>query len=139
MKTLHTVCYISNVAPQLSNKDIDHVLTQASQKNNEASVSGILLHNLGHFFQVLEGEKDLVLDLYENKIKKDKRHLGLYEVYNKPSTTPIFMNYNAKYNLIKTEEDLKQIKSYLSSLRTTTSDKLSRLLNPFVLFQELDK
>jgi Sensors of blue-light using FAD len=139
MKTLHTICYISNVAPQLDEKDIDQVLTQSSQKNNEASVSGILLYNLGHFFQVLEGEKNHIVNLYENQIKKDKRHQAIFEVYNKTVTSPVFLNYNAQYNLIKTEEDLQKIKDYLISLHTTTSDKLSRLLKPFAIFQEINK
>lgn len=139
MKPLHTICYISNAAPQLSNLDIEGVLAQASKKNNEFNVSGILLHNLGHFFQVLEGEEKHIKDLYDNKIKNDKRHLEIFEVYNKTTTKPVFLNYNATFNVIKTQEDLQNIKDYLSSVRTTTSDKLTRLLRPFVIFQQIDK
>tara|TARA_R100000935_G_scaffold44696_2_gene67605 strand:- start:25993 stop:26412 length:420 start_codon:yes stop_codon:yes gene_type:complete len=139
MKPIHTICYISNAAPDLSDSDIEAIFNQASTQNNEYNVSGILLYNLEHFFQVLEGDEEYIIDLYENKIKKDTRHLDIYEVYNKTTEKPVFMGYDSKFNIIKTEEDLQKIKKYLSSVRTTTSDKLTRLLRPFVIFQKLDK
>tara|TARA_A100000171_G_scaffold20787_1_gene19154 strand:+ start:821 stop:1240 length:420 start_codon:yes stop_codon:yes gene_type:complete len=139
MKPIHTICYISNAAPDLSDSDIEAIFNQASTQNNEYNVSGILLYNLEHFFQVLEGDEEYIIDLYENKIKKDTRHLDIYEVYNKTTEKPVFMGYDSKFNIIKTEEDLQKIRKYLSSVRTTTSDKLTRLLRPFVIFQKLDK
>jgi len=138
MKTLHTICYISNAAPQLSDTEIEETLSQASINNNNHNVSGILLYNLGHFFQVLEGEKKHIVDLYENKIKNDERHSDIYEVYNKAVEQPVFLGYDSKFNIIKNENDLQNIKNYLLSVRTTTSDKLTRLLRPFVIFQQLD-
>ena len=139
MKLAHTICYISNAAPTLSDADIEEILTQTSTNNNNHNVSGVLLYNLGHFFQVLEGEEKHLINLYENKIKNDERHSDIYEVYNKATEKPVFKDYDSKFNIIKTEEDLQKIKKYLTSVRTTTSDKLSRLLRPFVIFQQVDK
>ncbi len=139
MKSIHTVCYISNAAPELSKSDIEAVLTEATINNNNSNVSGILLYNLGHFFQVIEGEVKHIKDLYENKIKNDIRHSNIFEVYNKGTENPIFLNYDSKFNVVKTEEDFQKIKDYLKGVRTTTSDKLIRILRPFVVFQKLDK
>ncbi len=138
MKMLHTICYISNAKPELSNKEIENIFEETKNNNTDCKVSGILLYNLGHFFQVLEGEKEHIIDLYENKIKKDTRHEGIFEVYNKETAKPVFLQYNSKFNVVKTEKDLQKIKDYLNSVRTTTSNKLARLLRPFMMFEEVE-
>ena len=56
----YSICYVSNVANGLSQQEVDAVLNLTEQKNNQENVTGILLHNLGHFFQVLEGEEELI-------------------------------------------------------------------------------
>ncbi|WP_432412900.1 BLUF domain-containing protein [Rasiella sp. SM2506] len=139
MKSLHTICYISNAAPQLSELDVENIFSEASEQNNNANVSGILLYNLGHFFQVIEGEVKHILNLYENKIKNDVRHQDIFEVYNKATAKPLFFNYDSKFNVLKTEEDFRKIREYLSNVHTTTSNKLTRLLLPFVMYQKIDR
>jgi hypothetical protein len=137
MNSLYTICYISNAAPQLSDTDIETIFSETSKNNNACGIGGFLLYNLGHFFQVLEGDKKHIIDLYENKIKNDDRHQVIYEVYKKDSVQPIFDNYKSKFNIVKTEEDFQKIKECLRNVRTTTSNKLARLLEPFVLFQQI--
>ena len=138
MKLLHTICYISNARPDLTDQQIEEVFDITTFNNNNCDVTGILLYNMGHFFQVIEGEKDHIIDLYDNKIAIDSRHDNLFVVYNKPTAKPIFLGYDSKFNIVKTEEDLQKIKSYLYGVKSSTSDKLTRLLRPFVLLQKMD-
>lgn len=137
MKSKHTVCYISNASPTLTDKDIDFVLEDAAARNSASHITGILLYNLGHFFQVIEGEESQITELFENKIMVDPRHSDIYVVYNKSTTKPVFFDYSSKFNIVKTEKDLANIKEYLLHVRTSTSDKLTRLLRPFVLYETL--
>ena len=127
MKPLHTICYISNAKPELSNREIEEVFEVTSHNNNEFDVSGILLYNMGHFFQVIEGEEEHIIDLYENKIKVDPRHEEIFEVYNKATTKPVFLEYDSKFNIVKTEEDLQKIKDYLYNVKTSTSRPSGKL------------
>lgn len=132
MKLPHTICYISKSKENLGEEGIKEILDQAIEANNKCEVSGILLHSLGNFFQVLEGEKNYITTLF-NKIVNDPRHFDVFEVYNKPSAKPVFMNYNSSFRVLTSNEELDQIRSYLDNHRVgTTSKKLKRLLRPFI-------
>lgn len=135
MKTNYTICYVSKSDPSMTEADIQKVFKWTNAWNNKLGVRGILLHAFGNFFQVLEGEEKVLLDLYENKIKEDSRHSDIYEVYNKKTTQPVFTEYSSQFNVIKSDDQLDEIKTYLEENRvsSTTSDKLARLLKPFVI------
>lgn len=137
MKRLYTICYVSKASEDTTNADIKNIFEVTVKANNEIRISGILLHSFGNFFQVLEGEKKDLLELYENKIKNDTRHNDIYEVFNRDMETPIFSTYLSQFLTITTSVQLDNIRKYLNANRTnSTSDKLSRLLKPFIIFDE---
>lgn len=130
----YTICYISKSKDSLSEKDIKEILEHALVENNRCEVSGVLLHSLGSFFQVLEGNKEHVQALYKN-ILDDDRHYDIFEVYNKSSAKPVFMEYESNFHLVTSNETLDQIRKYLNEHKTSsTSEKLTRLLKPFIFF-----
>lgn len=49
------------------------LLNQSREKNLRLGITGMLLYKGGNFMQMLEGEKAVVLELYET-IRKDDRH-----------------------------------------------------------------
>lgn len=57
----------------ISEKEINSLLYQSRINNAEKGITGILLRIENLFLQVLEGEKEVVLELF-NKVKNDKRH-----------------------------------------------------------------
>ncbi len=108
-----------------------------SKNNNDLQITGILLHSMGNFFQVLEGEEESLKVLFK-KIENDARHSEIFTIYNRTTTHPAFLNYDSKFNVLKSKKDLELIKRYLdNNLNYSTNDKLSRLLNPFLIFQEI--
>ena len=73
--TLHSLFYCSLAKEDISKDDILNIL-QCSRRNNEKiEVTGILLYwkKTNQFLQLLEGEENVILDLYD-KICKDTRH-----------------------------------------------------------------
>ena len=135
MKHLHTICYVSKAAEHTTKDDVKEVFRVTKQFNNTSGISGILLYSFGNFFQVLEGEKKEIETLYEKRIKKDARHHNIYEVFHREMKTPIFSNYLTQFQTITTSEQLEEIREYLHSNRTDLlSDKISRLLQPFMIF-----
>ena len=105
-----------SVADQtITDVEIKAIFTLTSAWNNENGIRGVLLHSFGNFFQVLEGDKTTLLDLYENRIIKDDRHTDVYEVYNKPATKPVFTTYSSEFHVIKTSEQLDEIREYLDA------------------------
>jgi len=136
MKSLYTICYISKAAPELKEQDIEELFSYTSKANNKNGVSGILLHSLDNFFQVLEGNEKHLLQLFE-RIKVDPRHGEMYEVYNKRTTHPVFENYRSTFDIVKNSEDLKTLIAYLNVDKSnSTNNKLKRLLQPFDMLGE---
>lgn len=137
MNSYHTICYVSKVQPDLTDQQLQELFSHSSNNNNNKGIKGILLSTMGNFFQVLEGRKEQISSLYE-VIKEDSRHNEIYEVFNKPVSKPVFTNYNSAFNVIKTVDELEQLKTYLDTMPfDSTSEKLSRLLAPFLLMEEL--
>ena len=78
----HAICYISTATPGFNNKEIENLLAEWRDKNSNKDIKGILLFSEGHFFQVLEGEKEKVLALYYS-IMEDPRHSNIIQVMGK--------------------------------------------------------
>ena len=58
---------------------VEEMVAMASAKNSEADVTGILLFNGKHFFQLLEGPEESVKTIFSH-ICEDKRHYNLVEL-----------------------------------------------------------
>ncbi|MCH2174705.1 MAG: BLUF domain-containing protein [Lentisphaeria bacterium] len=67
------LCYLSQAASNLTDKDLLNILSEARGFNFGQSVTGMLLLQKGYFFQVIEGDRKTILDLFE-LIKQDQRH-----------------------------------------------------------------
>ncbi|MUP44676.1 BLUF domain-containing protein [Gramella sp. BOM4] len=136
MKLPYTICYTS-VANDLDEEDVNRIFEVTAKHNNECQIQGLLLYSkeTSRFFQVLEGEKKEVINLYHEKILKDPRHNDITDVFHKPTSKPIFFKYTSKFNLIKTSEDLKEIKRYIEEHKYSqaNSDEVLRLLEPFLI------
>ena len=76
---LTTIIYRSHLCNNIPFKALEDMVEAANQKNSRSKVTGILLFNGTHFFQLLEGPEEEVLFIY-NSICKDPRHYNLVEL-----------------------------------------------------------
>ncbi|WP_380178436.1 diguanylate phosphodiesterase [Kalamiella sp. sgz302252] len=76
---LSTIIYRSHISDDVAFKTLGNLAEKANQTNEAHSVTGILLFNGTHFFQVLEGPEEAVLAIYEG-ICRDPRHHNLVEL-----------------------------------------------------------
>lgn len=76
---LTTIIYRSHICDNVSIKSLESMVAEANVKNGQEDVSGILLFNGNHFFQLLEGPEEKVEDIYRH-ICKDPRHHNLVEL-----------------------------------------------------------
>lgn len=76
---LSTLIYRSQLAGSVSPERLKALVERASIKNAEAEVTGILLYDGQHFFQVLEGSVDNVHTVFQ-RISQDERHFNLIEL-----------------------------------------------------------
>ncbi len=71
--SMFNLVYRSKGNTDFGHTEIQKMLDQARDFNSRNNITGCLLYFRGMFLQYLEGEKDLVLNLFE-KIKADPRH-----------------------------------------------------------------
>ena len=76
---LTTLIYRSHLNTGKDFPNIPRIVNHASKKNKELQITGILLFNGLEFFQVLEGDEDVVNSLFI-KIRSDSRHTDVVEL-----------------------------------------------------------
>lgn len=130
----YTICYTSKASPEVNEEILEQIFETTRKNNQERGIHGILLYGMDTFLQVLEGDKEILIPLYEDLISEDPRHTDVFEIINRPSTMSVFSSYDSKFNIVKTSEELENIKTYLRQHQiNSTAGKIHRLLNPFLL------
>nr|WP_314421744.1 diguanylate phosphodiesterase [uncultured Erwinia sp.] len=76
---LTTLIYRSHICEPFPTEALKEMVAAANAKNGQAAVTGILLFNGIHFFQLLEGPQESVFEIY-NHICADKRHYNVVEL-----------------------------------------------------------
>ena len=76
---LTTIIYRSHLCGNVSFKMLEEMVEAANLKNSQANVTGILLFNGTHFFQLLEGPESTVVPIYD-AICTDPRHYNVVEL-----------------------------------------------------------
>lgn len=76
---LTTIIYRSHLRDDVPVKALESMVADANIKNNRADVTGILLFNGTHFFQLLEGPEENVKAIY-HAICADNRHYNVVEL-----------------------------------------------------------
>jgi len=83
------------------------MLECARIKNERLGLTGLLLHKGGNFMQMLAGEKETVLDLYET-ILQDPRHRDVMKVHADEIEVRNFPNWTMGFTDMETCEGLPE-------------------------------
>lgn len=70
----HAISYVSSKRDYVTNEEIHKLLHQTYTYNNAHNIHGLLVYSEGSFFELIEGEKENIKNLYYDKIEKDPRH-----------------------------------------------------------------
>ena len=54
---MHQIIYCSSTAGDVTQSQLDEILSKSRERNSKNGITGLLVHVPGHFFQVLEGEQ----------------------------------------------------------------------------------
>ena len=88
----YQIVYYSEATKVFSEQEVIDLLTKANQYNSSRGITGCLVYANNKFIQLLEGEHDVVVELYE-KIKKDPRHKNLLTVIEMSVSQKLFPNW----------------------------------------------
>jgi len=70
---MYFLTYFSKISKGVKSEDVADILKKARVKNRKNNITGLLLFRSRIFFQLIEGEKKDVLDIFQ-KIAIDPRH-----------------------------------------------------------------
>jgi hypothetical protein len=133
-KLTHLI-YTSAAAPGLDASDLRTILQAARTKNAELSITGMLLHTSGSFFQVLEGDESTLLKLYST-ISSDPRHLKVTKIIHEPIAKRAFGDWTMGFSDID-ESELETITGFSdffqngNSLANLLSGRAKKLVSAF--------
>ena len=71
--SLYCLSYVSTQSEHMGNDELLAILEKSRVKNASLGITGLLMHRDDSFFQVLEGDREAVLTLFDT-IRADKRH-----------------------------------------------------------------
>jgi hypothetical protein len=81
--------YTSLASANFGMSDIQEIMRKAEKFNGENEITGCLLLYNRRFIQILEGEKEIIENLY-SKIKQDKKHSNVNLLGTNETSTRIF-------------------------------------------------
>lgn len=94
----------------LTSSDVKEILKKAKENNRTKNITGVLLYLDKNFIQVLEGEKEDVIKLYQ-KISLDSRHKNVIKVIEGNIPHRQFDKWDMGFVEIDSE-DLRDLKEY---------------------------
>lgn len=108
----YAISYISTANPNLQEQAVKDIMTHTNRFNKSQNITGILLYNERSFFQLIEGEKETIKNLY-GKISRDSRHQNIIQFLEKPTSRPSFDGYLTDFITDTNKFKKSQLKEYL--------------------------
>jgi len=100
----HQIMYSSEAAEPMTVTGLEQILTDARAGNELRNVTGALVYVDGVFFQILEGDEDVVRNLMKS-IASDSRHRSVKVVYEAEVDVRAFESWRMAY-LSPTAEEM---------------------------------
>ena len=130
----YAISYVSTADISLSKEEIDEVLKHTENSNNRQKITGLLLYSDGNFFQVIEGEKAVILKLFDIIIK-DVRHHSIIKIFAKEIQNEAFNNYKGDFASNHSQyygDNLKRYLKNIQSLDEGSQKVVKTMLNIFM-------
>ena len=116
--------YHSVAKPDITLKDVQDIMEVSSKNNAELGITGCLIYHNKFFLQILEGEKEAVLELFD-KIKLDERNDQITLLSTDESQDRIFKEWSMAYYQIPNEAELnpetEKVKQDLLEISNTST------------------
>jgi len=136
---LTTIIYRSHISADVPVKILPGMVEKASLLNASHQVTGILLFNGTHFFQILEGPEEGVMTIY-NRICADRRHHNVVELMRDYSPYRRFGNSGMELFDLREHDQSTVLQAVLdrgtSRFRLTYDDRGLQFLRTFVESRE---
>lgn len=116
----YAIVYVSSASDDLEKEEIKQILNSSKTWNNEHDITGLLLFSEGNFFQVIEGEKEMIPKLFES-IKEDKRHHNIIQIFGKDIHKEAYDGYDSDFVSEDANYDPDKFQHYLDQIKVLDS------------------
>ena len=130
----HAICYVSTASKEFSNDELRKLFETCKENNSDLDIKGILLFSEGNFFQVLEGQKENVLEIY-SRILNDHRHTNIIQVMGKDVDKGSLNGFVTDHITERNFSRPELIESYCESVKGMDSDvkiQIKQILETFI-------
>ncbi|MCZ4057905.1 diguanylate phosphodiesterase [Pantoea sp. LMR881] len=132
---LSTLIYRSRLSVEVALDVLEQVVARAKVNNEKINVTGILLFDGEHFFQVLEGSVESVNAVYD-RISKDTRHYNLVELLRDYAPSRRFGNAGMELFDLRCYDKASVLQAVLakgtSQYALTYDDRVLKFIRTFV-------
>lgn len=101
------IAYASTAAAPFGRQDLLDLLHKARARNAQLDITGMLLHQSGDFFQVIEGSQLAIAQLFA-EISSDVRHRDVVKIIEEPIPNRLFGDWTMALADV-TEVELSEI------------------------------
>lgn len=104
--------YLSSAKQLYTEADLSDILTKSRLNNTRKDITGLLLYHDGSILQILEGNKDTVLEVY-SKIEQDDRHHNIIKMVTGMSDERNFPDWSMGFKTL-TGSEWSEISGFLN-------------------------
>jgi len=126
--------YVSSAVNLMDDGELLFLLEQSREKNLKLDITGMLLYKGGNFMQMLEGDRDTVLELYDT-IKKDDRHKDVITVLTGDIKERNFEHWSMGFCNMDKAGDFPNYAEYIKEIIAREASDIMNLVDR--LYQEL--
>lgn len=112
--------------------DLLTLLSKARQNNQQLQVTGILVAHANGFVQYIEGEADVIDELYQQKITQDPRHRNITTINEGVLKNRIYEDWDMGYLCLPDRHALNDLTKVKSDFDVTTFHDFVQNLLPMV-------
>ena len=126
----YAICYLSTEIKNLDQSEVVQILYDTETRNNNFGVNGLLVYSEGNFFEVIEGEKEKIIELY-NLILKDSRHTNIILLFQKDVNKSLFKDNEAIFlseNMLYRSMEIDNFRECIQDLDDRTQDVVNKML-----------
>lgn len=126
----YAISYVSTAKTDLLDSEVISIMKGTMEFNRTHDITGILLYNENNFFQLIEGEKQTIIDLYKI-IEEDLRHHDIIKFLEKPVFHPAFDGYLTEFitDIKKCDEStLEKYLHYIEVLIPGSQESIKKVM-----------
>ena len=117
---MFSLIYASSAVAEFSPSELVDLLKSCHESNAKLGVTGMLLYKDGNFMQAIEGDEDVVRDLYA-RISLDPRHRGMMTLLAESVPERQFPDWSMGFRDLNAPE-ARSIPGYSEFLNTPLTD-----------------